>query len=116
MGYAVRLLVAAGVVGVLTGALPVCAAEADKAATAPAATPPGFSRERAEDVCTQEPRSQWLSEAEMRLLAEHRGYKIVTFKIANGSCYEIYGFKSGNMVEAYFNPVTSKLVRQNIAK
>lgn len=82
-------------------------------------TPPvgvGVSRERAKDVCTQEPKSQWLPEAEMRLLAEFRGYKIVTFKVANSSCYEVYGFKDGHIVEAYFHPVTSKLVRQNIAK
>lgn len=75
------------------------------------------SRESQEDVCTDEPRSEWLPEDEMRLLAEHRGYRIKTFKIANGSCYEIYGFdRQGQIVEAYFNPVTSRLVRQNIAR
>lgn len=89
------------------------AAEPAKPASA-AKTP--VSREQALDVCTQEPRSQWLPEAEMKLLAEFRGYRIKTFKIANGSCYEVYGFKDGQIVEAYFNPVTSKLVRQNIAK
>lgn len=106
---------AVGAAGVLALTLSALAAEAEKSPV-PSAGPSGFSRERAEDVCTQEPRSQWLPEAEMRLLAEFRGYKIVTFKIAKGNCYEIYGFKSGNMVEAYFDPVTSKLVRQNIAK
>ena len=79
-------------------------------------TRPAVSREQAADLCTQEPRSQWLPEAEMRLLAEFRGYRIKTFKIANGSCYEVYGFKDGQIVEAYFDPVTSKLVRQNVAK
>lgn len=85
-------------------------------ATEPAKPAPGLSRERAQDVCTQAPRSEWLPEAEMRLLAEFRGYKITTFKVANGSCYEIYGFKNGQIVEAYFDPVTSKLVRQNVAQ
>lgn len=75
------------------------------------------SREQQEDVCTAAPRSEWLPEDEMRLLAEHRGYRIKTFKVANGSCYEIYGFdRQGQIVEAYFNPVTSRLVRQNIAR
>lgn len=69
------------------------------------------------DVCTTAPRSEWLTQDEMKLLAEHRGYRIKTFKLAKGDCYEIYGFdKDGNIVEAYFNPVTSQLVRQNIAK
>lgn len=76
-----------------------------------------FSREQAQDVCTTEDRSQWLPEAEMRLLAQHRGYRIKTFKVANNSCYEVYGFdQAGRIVEAYFNPVNAKLVRQNIAQ
>lgn len=41
----------------------------------------------------------------MKLLAQHRGYRIKAFKIANNSCYE-----------AYFNPATTWLVRQNIAQ
>ena len=78
---------------------------------------PSASREQREDVCTIAPRAEWLPEDEMRLLAEHRGYRIKTFKVANSSCYEIYGFdRQGQIVEAYFNPVTSRLVRQNVAK
>jgi hypothetical protein len=97
--------------------LGAAAAPPAPAASAPPSLGLGLSRERAEDTCTQEPRSQWLPEAEMRLLAEFRGYRIKTFKIANGSCYEIYGFdKDGQIVEVYFNPVTSRLVRQNIAR
>jgi hypothetical protein len=77
----------------------------------------GYSREKKEDVCTTAPASEWLPADEMQLLARHRGYRIKTFKVANGSCYEVYGFdRSGQIVEAYFDPVTSKLVRQNIAK
>ena len=114
MNHAVRN-VAASAVGALALAVSALAAEADKPPVQ-SAGPSSFSRERTEDVCTREPPSQWLTEAEMRLLAEFRGYKIATIKFANGSCYEIYGFKCGNMVEAYFDPVTSKLVRQNIAK
>ena len=90
------------------------AAHKPKAAAPATAT---ASREQQEDVCTKAPRDEWLPEDEMRLLAEHRGYRIKTFKVANGSCYEIYGFdRQGQIVEAYFNPVTSRLVRQNIAR
>ncbi|MDT8990495.1 PepSY domain-containing protein [Curvibacter sp. APW13] len=78
---------------------------------------PNVSREKAADVCTQAPRSEWIDEAEMRLLAEHRGYRIKTFKVANGNCYEVYGFDRDNqIVEAYFDPVTTRLVRRNVAK
>lgn len=76
-----------------------------------------LSREKASDVCTQAPRSEWIDEAEMRLLAQHRGYRIKTFKVANGNCYEVYGFdRNDQIVEAYFDPVTTRLVRLNIAK
>lgn len=79
----------------------------------PDSTDAGLGR----DICTTAPRNEWLTQDEMKLLAEHRGYRIKTFKIAKGNCYEIYGFdKEGSIVEAYFNPVTSQLVRQNIAK
>lgn len=81
---------------------------------APAYT--GYSREKLADVCTDAPRSEWLPEDEMKLLAQHRGYRIKTFKVANNSCYEVYGFDRNNrIVEAYFNPVTARLVRLNIA-
>ena len=96
MNHAVRSA-AASAVGALALAVSALAAEADKPPVQ-SAGPSSFSRERTEDVCTREPRSQWLPEAEMRLLAEFRGYKIATFKIANGSCYEIYGFKSGKSI------------------
>lgn len=77
----------------------------------------GYSREKKADVCTTAPTSEWLPADEMQLLARHRGYRIKTFKVANGSCYEVYGFdRHGQIVEAYFDPVTSRLVRQNIAK
>lgn len=86
-----------------------------KAPAGPA--PTGFSREKGSDICTTAPRSEWLTQEEMNLLAEHRGYRIKTFKLAKGDCYEVYGFdREGRMVEAYFNPATSRLVRQNIAK
>ena len=85
--------------------------------TLAASAPAGFSREKAADICTTAPRSEWLTQDEMELLAEHRGYRIKTFKLAKGDCYEVYGFdREGRIVEAYFNPATSRLVRQNIAR
>ena len=87
-----------------------------QASSAPTESAP-YVREGSGTVCTTAPRVDWLPEDEMRLLAEHRGYRIKTFKVANNSCYEIYGFdRTGQIVEAYFNPVTARLVRQNIAR
>ncbi|TXH87938.1 MAG: PepSY domain-containing protein [Rhodoferax sp.] len=75
------------------------------------------ARDKASEICTQAPRSEWIDAAEMQLLAQHRGYRIKTFKVANGNCYEVYGFDSSNqIVEAYFDPVTTRLVRLNVAR
>lgn len=74
-------------------------------------------RDKADEVCTTEPQTAWLPAEEMKLLAVHRGYRIKTFKISKNNCYEIYGFdRQGQIVEVYFNPVTSRLVTQNIAR
>ena len=105
-------------IGAALLALPLAALAQNGTPAKEAVRPPAnLSREKASDVCTQAPRSEWIDEAEMRLLAQHRGYRIKTFKVANGNCYEVYGFDRNNqIVEAYFDPVTTRLVRLNIAK
>lgn len=67
-------------------------------------------------VCTQQPKEKWISVKEMHRIAESKGYRISIFKISNDSCYEIYGFKDGAVVEAYFDPATATLIKQNVAK
>lgn len=117
MKFARALIV--GVAGLVCGSAQAQAVATGAPASAARAAPPpaALSREKASEVCTTAPRSEWFSEEEMKLLAQHRGYRIKTFKIANNSCYEIYGFdREGRIVEAYFNPVTSRLVRQNTAR
>ncbi len=109
-----------GVIGMLALPLALQAQTAREAADTVKESPKALSstaREKALEFCTKAPRSEWIDEAEMRLLAQHRGYRIKTFKVANGNCYEVYGFNRDNqIVEAYFDPVTTRLVRQNIAK
>ena len=93
------------------------AAPSAVAATSAAPAVPTYSRHKTSDFCTAEPRSEWIAEDEMKLLAQHRGYRIKTFKISKTNCYEIYGFDhKGLIVEAYFNPITTRLTRQNIAQ
>jgi len=78
---------------------------------------PNYSRHKKNDFCTTAPTSEWMAEDEMKLLVLHRGYRIKTFKVSKTNCYEVYGFnREGRIVEAYFNPVTTRLVLQNIAQ
>ena len=88
------------------------------ASAAPAAsTAVGFSRHKVTDFCTTAPRSEWIDEDEMKLLVLHRGYRIKTFKASKTNCYEIYGFdKENRVVEAYFHPLTTRLMLKNIAQ
>lgn len=86
------------------------------AATVPANTTATVGATAARDraTCTQLPATEWLDADEFKLLAAHRGYKTVVFKVTYGACYEIYGYdRDGNLVEAYFNPVNARLMRSN---
>lgn len=59
------------------------------------------------------PKEQWQPEATFKKELEAQGYKIKTFKVTKGQCYEIYGTdKAGKKVEIYFDPVTGKPVQQ----
>lgn len=54
------------------------------------------------------PKEKWMPEASFKKGLEEQGYKIKTFKVSKGQCYEIYGFdKAGKKVEIYFDPVTA---------
>ncbi|MDR3510638.1 MAG: PepSY domain-containing protein [Caulobacteraceae bacterium] len=64
-------------------------------------------------ACTSQPKSQWLSEAQMKAKIAQMGYTIKVFQVS-GSCYEIYGrAKDGKKAEVYFNPVNGSIVRNN---
>ena len=57
----------------------------------------------AEPSCSV-PKEKWMKEADFKTMAEGQGYKIKTFKVNGGKCYEIYGTKDGKKTEAWFNP------------
>lgn len=60
--------------------------------------------------CDQ-PKDKWMPEAQFKKGLEDQGYKIKTFKVSGGQCYEIYGFdKAGKKVEIYFDPVTAAVL------
>ena len=57
------------------------------------------------------PKDQWMKEADFKARVEAEGYKIKTFKVSKGQCYEIYGHdKAGKKVEIYFNPATAEVL------
>lgn len=61
--------------------------------------------------CAKHPKSEWLSEAEMKKRIEAQGHKIKIFKI-DGNCYEIYGWdKDGKKVEIYFDTKDGSVVK-----
>ena len=63
-------------------------------------------------TCNQ-PKEQWMKEADFKAQIEKQGYDIKTFKVSKGQCYEIYGHdKSGKKVEIYFDPVTAAILEQ----
>lgn len=57
------------------------------------------------------PKEKWMKEADFKAHVESQGYKIKTFKVSKGNCYEIYGFdKAGKKVEIYFDPATAAVL------
>lgn len=59
------------------------------------------------------PKDQWQPETAFKKELEAQGYKIKTFKVTKGQCYEIYGTdKAGKKVEIYFDPVSGKPLQQ----
>lgn len=69
----------------------------------------------AEPTCTEAPRSEWMSEAEMKQRIADMGYTIKEFKVTDGHCYELYGWNDQKQrVEIYFDPVNGEVVKQDV--
>lgn len=65
--------------------------------------------------CTTSDKSTWLDQAKFQEDLKAKGYEIKVFKITDGNCYEIYGWnKEKQKVEIYFDPVTGKVVKEEI--
>lgn len=63
-------------------------------------------------VCTDAPRSQWMSEARAREIFGASRFVAVKFKVSKGNCHEFYAVDAqGGVVEAYLHPVTGKEIR-----
>jgi len=65
--------------------------------------------------CTTEDKSSWLDQTKFQEDLKEKGYEIKVFKITDGNCYEIYGWnKEKQKVEIYFDPVTGKVVKEEV--
>jgi hypothetical protein len=66
-------------------------------------------------ACTTQPKSKWMTEAQMRAKVDKLGYTKIKVLQVSGSCYEIYAQnKAGKKAEVYFNPVTGAIVQNNV--
>lgn len=71
----------------------------------------GASAAMAGPTC-KAPQDKWMKEGDFKAKLEKEGYKIKTFKVSSGKCYEIYGTdKAGKKVEIYFDPETGAPVK-----
>lgn len=65
--------------------------------------------------CTTTDKAQWQDQAKFQEDLKAKGYNIKKFKVTAGNCYEIYGRdKDKRKVEIYFDPVTGKVVKEEI--
>jgi hypothetical protein len=69
---------------------------------------------QADPTCTTEPREKWMSEEAFKEKAvdEQRISEIRKFEVTDTNCYEIYGFRDGEQIEIYFDPVTGAVVQE----
>ncbi len=61
----------------------------------------------AEDAgkCGTAPQDKWMTEDALKAKATEMGFDVRQIKVEDG-CYEVYGIKNGQKVEALFNPET----------
>lgn len=69
----------------------------------------------AKTECTTAPKEQWQDQQAFQENLKAQGYTIKKFKVTAGQCYEIYGFdKDKRKVEIYFDPVSGKVVKEEV--
>jgi hypothetical protein len=69
----------------------------------------GFAQAEDESAKCDAPKDKWMTEEAMKAKATELGYDVRQVKVENG-CYEVYGIKDGQKVEAIFNPATGEQV------
>lgn len=67
------------------------------------------ARAESEHSCGDAPKDKWMTEDALKAKAVAMGFEVRQIKVEDG-CYEVYGIKDGNKVEALFNPETGEQV------
>ncbi|MCX7257022.1 MAG: PepSY domain-containing protein [Polaromonas sp.] len=66
-------------------------------------------------VCAVQPGQTWLGEKKIREIFGTSEYLAVDFKISAANCYEFHAIKkNGDVVEAYYHPVTGAVVEHEV--
>lgn len=66
-------------------------------------------------ACHVQPGQKWLGEDKIKTIFGTSEYVDVKFKTSKLQCYEFYAIKkNGDVVEAYYHPVTGDLVQRNL--
>lgn len=66
-------------------------------------------------VCSTLPGQAWLGEKKIKAIFGVGEYLRVDFKVSRTQCYEFYAIKkNGDVVEAYYHPVTGEIVKRNV--
>ena len=68
----------------------------------------------ADDHCTYEPRTKWMTTEAMKVKVEQKGITVQRIETDDG-CYEVHGVrKNGDRVELKLHPVTAAVVEENV--
>jgi len=66
-------------------------------------------------VCTVLPGQAWLGETKIKEIFGVSEYLAVEFKVSAANCYEFHAIKkNGDVVEAYYHPVTGAIVEHEV--
>ena len=66
-------------------------------------------------VCTTLPGQAWMGEERIKAVFGASEYLRADLKVSKTKCYEFYAIKkNGDIVEAYYHPVTGALVKRNV--
>ena len=66
-------------------------------------------------VCAVLPGQAWMGEERIKAVFGASEYLRADLKVSKTNCYEFYAIKkNGDIVEAYYHPVTGELVRRNV--
>jgi hypothetical protein len=65
---------------------------------------------QASEICKVYEKDKWISKDALTTKVTQMGYKVQSIK-ADSGCWEVKGVKNGKTVQAFFDPVTLKVMK-----